>query len=152
METLGGGGCLSTWGSDDRSVSEIDSKVQLHLAPDCPVVIGRQEIGIPPYLDPSYRSTKVVPGTGQSVLRANGEGKDRCVSRAHFTLRGSSRGILLTNGVPGLDGGIRPPVNNTWLLEPTRRQMEPAEEYVIESGAAAVLWLVNGTVLRICAE
>jgi hypothetical protein len=151
METLSGDLGLSTWGGDDTAVSAVDARVRLQLAPDCPVVVGRQEVGIPPYLDPSYRSTRVVPGTGQPVVRSFSEGRNRWVSRAHFMLRGESRGIMLTNGVPQLGGGIRPPVNNTWLLEPIRRPMDPGEEFLIERGAVTVLHLPNGTVLRICA-
>jgi hypothetical protein len=151
METLSGA-ALSSWCDDEVAVSRTGRKVQLQLAPDCPVVIGRLEDGLPPYLDPAYRSTRVVPGTGQPVVRSADEGKDVCVSRAHFMLRGCAGGIVLTNGVPHVDGGIRPPTNGTGLLEPTRRIMEPAEEYLIEHGAAVVLYLPNRTTVKICAE
>jgi hypothetical protein len=152
IETLHGDLGLSTWAGDEVAVPANDHQVELRLAPDRPVVIGRQETGIPPYLDPAFRSTTIVPGTEQSVLRSAGHGRDTCVSRAHFMLRGDARGIVLTNGVPRPGGGIRPPVNATWLLEPAYRAMGPAEEHLIERGSAAVLWLVNGTVLRIRAE
>jgi hypothetical protein len=152
METLSGGASLSTWSGDDLSVSDTDSKVQLQLAPDCPVVIGRWEDGSPPYLDTAYRSTRLVPGTGRPVVRSDSEGKDSCVSRAHFMLRGNASGIMVTNGVPRVGGGIRPPMNGTWMVEPSWRLMGPGEEYLIEHGAAVALHLPNGTVLRICAE
>jgi hypothetical protein len=152
IETLSGDMGLSTWAEYDVAVPTNDHEVALRLALDRPVVIGRQETGIPPYLDPAFRSTTIVPGTEQSVLRSAGHGKDTCVSRAHFMLRGEARGIVLTNGVPRLGGGIRPPVNATWLLEPAHRAMDPGEEHLIERGSAAVVWLVNGTMLRIRAE
>src|SRR5438105_4865120 len=56
METLCGDLGLSTWGNDDFAVADSGPQVKLQLAPDAPVVIGRQETGIPPYLDPSYHS------------------------------------------------------------------------------------------------
>lgn len=152
IETLHGDMGLSTWGEYDVAVPTSEHQVELRLAPDRPVVIGRLESGMPPYLDPAFRSTTIVPGTEQSVLRSAGHGKDVGVSRAHFMLRGDERGIVLTNGVPRLGGGIRPPVNATWLLEPDYRAMGPAEELLIERGSATVIWLVNGTVLRIRAE
>jgi hypothetical protein len=63
------------------------------------------------------------------------------------------RGILLTNGVPRLGGGIRPPTNRTMLAAAAEwRAMEPAEEFLIENGAEVSLYLPNGTMLRICAE
>ena len=133
-------------------MSATDLKVQLQLAPDCPVVIGRAEDGQPEYLDPAYRSTWLMPGTGQPIVRSASEGKDVCVSRAHFMLRGNVGGIMLTNGVPRAGGGIRPPMNGTWMLEPVFRLMDPGEDYQIEHGTAAVLHLPNGTVLRIYAE
>lgn len=152
LETLFGDGGLSAWSGGERSVSATDVKVELQLAPDRPVVIGRLEDGLPEYLDPAYRSTRIMPGTGQPVVRSDSDGTDVRVSRAHFMLRGNSGGIVLTNGVPRTGGGIRPPKNGTWLLEPAHRPMGPGEEYLIEHGAGAVLHLPNGTVLRICAE
>jgi hypothetical protein len=123
----------------------------LQLDPDRPVVIGRQEEGIPPYLDPAYQSTRLVPGTGQSVVQSSSQGRDVYVSRAHFMLRGNAHGILLTNGVPRAGGGIRPPRNWTYMRAPQCRVMEPGEEYLIEHGAAVMLQLPNHNVLRICA-
>ena len=149
METMFGDFGLSLWGDGDSSIPDSANKVQLQLAPARPVVIGRMQDDRPPYLDPAYRPTRVVPGSGQSVVRSATEGKDVCVSRAHFMLRGCIAGITLTNGVPRRGGGIRPPVNNTWLLQPIRRSMAPGEEYLIEHGASVVIWLVNGTTVRI---
>jgi hypothetical protein len=83
------------------------------------------------------------------VVRSSSEGKDLYVSRGHFMLRGDARGIVLINGVPKLGGGIRPPLNGTWLLDAGWRLMEPGEEYLIEHGATAVLYLPNGTAVRI---
>jgi hypothetical protein len=125
--------------------------VRLQLEPDRPAVIGRLEGKTPPYLDPSYRSTRVVPGTGQSVVRSGSEEPDVWVSRAHFMLRGDACGIVLTNGVPHVGGGIRPPANGTWLWNASRRRMDPGEELLIEHGATATLSLPNGTVVRIWA-
>jgi hypothetical protein len=85
------------------------------------------------------------------VVRSSRDGRDVYVSRGHFTLRGDARGIVLTNGVPRIGGGIRPPITGTWMLEPSRRLMEPGEEYLIEHGAKVVLHLPNGTVVQICA-
>jgi hypothetical protein len=83
------------------------------------------------------------------VVQSSHEGRDICVSRGHFTLRGDARGIVLTNGVPRFGGGIRPPLNGTWMLEPSWRLMDPGEEYRIEHGAQVVLCLPNGTVVQI---
>jgi hypothetical protein len=152
LEILSGDTAISLWGGPETAKSETDSQVRLQLEPDRPVVIGRQEGKTPPYLDPSYRSTRVVPGTGQSVVQSSREGPDTWVSRAHFMLRGDARGIVLTNGVPRVGGGIRPPMNGTWLWDAGWRRMDPGEEYLIEHGATAALSLPNGTVVRIRAE
>ena len=106
----------------------------------------------PPYLDPAYRPTRIVPGTGQAVLHSGGYGTDIRVSRAHFMLLGASRGILFVNGVPRRGGGIRPPLNGTRLVAPEGRALSPGEEYLIESGTAMVVRLPNRTELRIDAK
>src|SRR5262245_47260257 len=102
-----------------------------------------------PYLDPSYRSMTVLPGTGQTVLQHGGEGTDVVVSRGHFMIRAAAGGLLLVNGVPHRGGGIRPPTNGTWLLAPVRRKLEPGEPYLIENGLAIAVWLPNGSYLQI---
>jgi hypothetical protein len=152
METCSGDTGLSLWGGFGSTSADTASKVKLQLEPDRPVVIGRWDNGLPPYLDPSYRSTTIMPGTGQAVVRSATDKTDMCVSRAHFMLRGNSAGIVLTNGVPSAGGGIRPPTNGTWIVQPCCRLMGPAEEYQIENGAAVSLCLPNQTVVRICAE
>src|SRR5262245_48466054 len=143
---LGGGG-LTAWATEGC----VDTAGELQLTPDRPVIIGRQEGGEIEYLDPAYRPTQVVPETGQSVVTEPGHGADTYVSRGHFMLRGSAGGILLVNGVPRRGGGIRPPLNGTWLVGPVRRSMEPGEEYLIEHGASIVLWLPNKCMVRISA-
>ena len=76
-----------------------------------------------------------------------------CVSAgAHFMLRGCVQGMTLVNGVPHVAGGIRPPTNGTWLLEPEHRRMQAGEELLIPRGAAAKIHLPNGMVVKICAE
>jgi hypothetical protein len=145
------GSPLTTWSSlplTARSQNEYD----LRLAPDSPVIVGRSDGWSPEYLDPAYRPTRIVPGTGQAVLHSGGYGTDNCVSRAHFMLRGVSRGILFVNGVPRRGGGIRPPLNGTRLVAPEGRALSPGEEYLIESGTAMVVRLPNGTELRIDAQ
>jgi hypothetical protein len=152
METSGGDTGLSAWGDNPLSVTDAGPQVALQLSPGSPIVIGRQETGIAPYVDPAYRSTRVVPGTGKAIVRSASKGYDVRVSRAHFMLRGNGGGIMLTNGVPRRGGGIRPPMNGTLMLLPIHRPMEPGEEYLIEHGANVALGLPNGTVVRICAE
>jgi hypothetical protein len=125
---------------------------ELRLTPDCPVVVGRSNGGSPPYLDPAYRPTRIVPGTGQAVLHSRSCGADHCVSRAHFMLLAVSHGILFVNGVPRRGGGIRPPRNGTRLVAPEGRVLSPGDEYLIESGTAMVVRLPNGTELRIGAD
>ena len=104
-----------------------------------------------PYLDPAYRPTTVVPGTGQSVLGAGAEA-DNWVSRGHFMLRADVGGILFVNGVPKRGGGIRPPMNGTWLLQPESRPLGPGEEYLIAHGTAVEIALPNRTTVRIDAR
>jgi hypothetical protein len=142
------GSPLTTW-SSLAVTARSRTEYALRLMPDSPVVVGRQHGRVPPYLDPAYRPTKIVPGTGQAVLHSEGYGTDIRVSRAHFMLRGVSRGILFVNGVPRPGGGIRPPLNGTRLVAPEGRGLSPGEEYLIEPGTAMVVRLPNGTELRI---
>ena len=105
---------------------------------------------VPGTLDPAYRPTKIVPGSGQAVLHSEGYGTDIRVSRAHFMLRGVSRGILFVNGVPRPGGGASwPPLNGTRLVAPEGRGLSPGEEYRIGSGTVMVVRLPNGTEIRI---
>src|SRR5262245_14848387 len=122
---------------------------RLRLSEDRPVVVGRAEGYRVPYLNPRYRATTKMPGTGNSILHSQGHGNDICVSRGHFMLRSSPGGIAFVNGVPKVGGGIRPPVNGTRLLEPTQRELQPGEEYLIDHGQAIRLELPNGTVIQI---
>ena len=119
-------------------------ETQLLLHPDRPVVIGRQQGGEVPYLDPSYVSTPILPDTSRSILTQAGAVNDTWVSRGHFMLRASSEGIVLLNGVPRRGGGVRPPLNGTWLLEPEYRRMQDGEEYLIRKGTSAKFYLPNG--------
>ena len=128
-------------------------ELELYLAPGRFVVIGRANGYRVPYLHPSYQATTVVPGSGQSVLRTEGTGDDTFVSRAHFTLRGAAGGgLVLTNGVPGLDGAVRPPTNWTYLVEPDARLLAPAEEVLILYGVAIAIQLPNRSVVRLTAR
>jgi hypothetical protein len=121
------------------------------LRPGCPLVIGRQEGGAIEYLDPNYRPTQLAPDSSRTILSGNGE-KDIFVSRGHFMLSADPRGVLLTNAVPHRQGGIRPPVNGTWLLEPERRALGQGEGYLIERGRTAKIYLPNQAVILISAD
>jgi len=94
---------------------ETDASLQctLRLSPDRPAIIGRAEGHAVYYLDPAYRPTRLVPGTGQNIMRANGQYTDQYVSRGHFMLRAAGGGVVLVNGVPRPGGGLRPPLNGT---------------------------------------
>jgi hypothetical protein len=139
---------LTAW-SSLALTARSQTEYAIRLMPDSPVVVGRYHGRVPDYLDPVYQPTRIVPGTGQAVLHSGGYGTDICVSRAHFMLRGVSRGIIFVNGVPRPGGGIRPPLNGTRLVAPERRRLSPGEEYLIESGTAMVVRLPNETELRI---
>jgi len=145
------GSPLTAW-SSLALTARSQTEYAIRLMPDSPVVVGRYHGLVPPYLDPAYRPTRIVPGTGQAVLHSGGYGTDICVSRAHFMLLGVSRGILFVNGVPRRGGGIRPPLNGTRLVAPEGRVLSPGEEYLIESGTAMAVRLPNGTELRIDAK
>jgi hypothetical protein len=64
-------------------------------------------------------------------------------------LRAVAGGIRFINGVPRRGGGIRPPVNRTWLVAPEGRLLDSGEEYLIESGTTMVVRLPNGSEIRI---
>jgi hypothetical protein len=145
------GSHVTAWSSQALTACS-QTEYEIRLMPDSPVVVGRYHGHAPPYLDPAYRPTSIVPGTGQAVLHSGGYGTDVRVSRAHFMLLGASRGILFVNGVPARGGGIRPPLNGTRLLAPEGRVLSPGEEYLIESGTAMVVRLPNRTELRIDAK
>jgi hypothetical protein len=142
------GSPLTTWSSVPLTARG-QTEYALRLMPDAPVVVGRSDGWSPEYLDPAYRPTRIVPGTGQDVLRSGSYNADHCVSRAHFMLRGVCGGILFINCVPRRGGGIRPPRNGTRLVAPEGRGLSPGEEYLIESGTAMVIRLPNGTEIRI---
>jgi hypothetical protein len=132
--------------------ADTSPQCRLRLAPDRPAIIGRAEGHPIWYLDPTYQATRLVPGTGQNVLRSGGNGQDMFVSRGHFMLRAASRGVLLVNGVPRPDGGLRAPLNGTRMVVPERRPMSAGEEFLIESGATAVVILPNGSEVEINAD
>ena len=145
------GSPLTAWSSLGLTARS-QSEYAIPLMPDSPIVVGRNDGLVPPYLDPAYQPTTIVPGTRQAVLHSGGYGTDVRVSRAHFMLQAVGRGILFVNGVPRRGGGIRPPVNGTRLVAPEERVLSPGEEYVIESGTAMVVRLPNRTELRIDAK
>jgi hypothetical protein len=149
--TVLSGDPLTAWSSLPLTERN-QTRYELPIMPDSPVVVGRSDGGSPPYLEPAYRPTRIVPGTGQAVLHSGGRGTDHYVSRAHFMLRAVPSGLLFVNGVPRRGGGIRPPIYGTRLLAPHGRELRPGEEYLIESGTAMVVRLPNGTELRIDAE
>jgi hypothetical protein len=146
--SLSDSSCLTGWSGD--TLTSLDRQLRLELAPGCGLVIGRQEGGGTEYLDPRYQPTRHIPGSSRPVLSGDGI-KDIWVSRGHFMLCYHQRGIELINGVPHREGGIRPPKNGTWLLEPERRFMEKGESFLIEKGASATLRLPNGELVLITA-
>ncbi len=149
ISTTTGAGGVTLWHSSEI---EVDSSAhcKLQLSPDRPAIIGRPCGGAAvPYLDPTYRATRLVPGTGQDIMQSDGHGGDRCVSRAHFMLRAGGRGVLLVNGVPQLGGGLRAPLCGTRLMAPEQRPMSAGEEFLVESGATAVIGLPNGVRVQI---
>jgi len=117
------------------------TETSLDLSPHELVVIGRQQGGRLEYLDPSYTPSQLVPDSGQSVLM--NDAKDTYVSRGHFTLKGSSKGILLLIGVPGVEGGVRLPVNWTFMVEPVYREMKKGEVFLVERGSSVKIMLPN---------
>lgn len=151
--TILSGSPMTLWSapaSVDTS-TETCPEPRILLSPDQPVIVGRAHGTPVPYLDAAYEATTIVPGTQQCVLVGNGSRSDHSVSRGHFMLRLAPGGVLVVNGVPNVDGGIRAPINGTWLITPEHRKMQPAEEYLIEYGKAVVLSLPNGSEVRIAA-
>lgn len=142
---------LTLW-SWPKSCRRTATEVQLQLAPDAPVIIGRSQGGEIPYLDPSYTPTPIIPGTGKTILRHDGSDEDMYVSRGHFMLRAHPHGILLVNGVSRRGGGVRPPLNGTHLLAPHNRPLGPGEELLIEHGSQVSIRLPNETRLTIQAQ
>lgn len=142
------GGSVTLWGLETSE--ETGPKVSLRLDPSAPIIVGRQEGGQIPYMDPAYQSTQIGPD-GQSVLTSFGHGRDVCVSRGHFMLRSSPHGVLFVNGVPKRGGGIRPPVNGTQLVAPAARWFAQGEEFVVERGQSIKIRLPNGTEVNIAA-
>jgi hypothetical protein len=142
-------GELTLWGCPG-DCEDTNATVQLRLSPQRPIVIGRAEGGSVPYLDPAYRPTTLLPNTGQTIMR--GRSSDHRVSRGHFMLRAGKGRIILVNGVPHRDGGIRPPMNGTKLLAPTKRRLDPGECYEIPCGTSVVLRLPNGAEIEIGCE
>jgi hypothetical protein len=150
ISTTPGAGNVTLWHSSELD-EDLIAQGKLQLSPDQPAVIGRSQ-GTVPYLDPSYRPTRLVPGTGQDIMRS-ADGRDgRHVSRAHFMLRAAGRSVLLVNGVPRPDGGLRPPLCGTWLMLPERRPMGDCEEYLVESGTTAMIALPNGVLVQLSPE
>src|SRR5262245_28428716 len=74
------GSTLALW-SDSSPCPETRFSCELQIAPHRPVVVGRAEGHEVPYLDPAYRPTRIMPGTGEPILRAGGHGADKRVSR-----------------------------------------------------------------------
>lgn len=122
---------------------ETEQELELQLQPEEVLVIGRQKTGEIEYLDPLYQPTCCLPFNDYPVYVLTGKCEDICLSRGHFTLKGGEGGLRFTNGVPRRGGGIRPPLNGTWLLKPHRRQLNPCEEVHIAPGEAITLALPN---------
>jgi hypothetical protein len=146
------GTAVSIWVGADTD-PRTDTEAALQLEPDRPVVVGRSRgRSHVEYLDPAFRPTPTVPETGQSVLLTDGRGDDIYVSRGHFTLRAVAAGVVLVNGVPRRGGGVRPPVNGTWLVAPAARPLDPGEELLVERGTAVVIRLPNNCLIEIAAR
>jgi hypothetical protein len=147
--TLAGASCLT--GRTEETPASPDRQLRMELTPACGLVIGRQEGGGTAYLHPHFQPTQQVPGSSRRVLSGDPD-KDRWVSRGHFMLRHHQGGIELINGVPHREGGIRPPLNGTWLLVPEHRFMEKGESYLIKKGDSATISLPNGEEVLISAD
>ena len=148
---VSGDTCVTLWhGVDCEAGTTPECKLQ--LSPERPAIIGRAEGHQVHYLDPAFRPTRLVPGTGQNIMQSAGHGSDLYVSRGHFMLRAACHGVLLVNGVPRPGGGLRAPRNGTRMVVPERRDMTAGEEYRIDSGAMAVIVLPNGAEVQISAE
>lgn len=134
---------LQAWSAGECTLSP-EGQLRAELRPDDPLIVGRQHGGQTEYLDPRYKPSVFVPGSSTRTVLTGSPERDRCVSRGHFMLRAHHRGILFVNGVPHRDGGIRPPVNSTHMLEPERRLMRKGEEFLIEQGQHIKIALPNG--------
>lgn len=144
------GPALSVIAVSGTEMPGTQKQLKFQLEPNRLLVIGRQNGGTVPYLDKNYVPTPLLPGSNKPVADGSEEGLK--VSRAHFSLRATAQGIVLTNGVPRLGGGIRAPRNPTKMLYPgSPRYMEDGEDYIIENGAIAKIRLANGSVLVISA-
>jgi hypothetical protein len=146
-----GGGRLTLW-ADPTTTRDFNpaADTRLALSPERPIVVGRQDGGEVPYLDPAYQPTPIVPGTDRAVI-GRGE-RDICVSRGHFLLAAAGDGLMLVNGVPRRGGGVRTPLNGTLMVEPQWRRMEDGEEYLIRAGERVCIQLPNGTRVVIRAD
>jgi hypothetical protein len=131
-----GCGTLSAW--SQASAERRGEEVLLQLQHDQTVVIGRQEGGRTPYLDPHYLPTRLLPNTGVAVVGSKPSREDSLVSRAHFMLKGAAGGIRFINGVPQRGGGIRVPINGTWLIGDELEWMRDAREVEIRRGDGCV--------------
>lgn len=144
------GSCATMWATDVWRTTDVEYQVK--VSPHRPIVIGRSDGYDVPYLDPAYKATRVLPGTGQCVMLQDGNDRDIVVSRGHFMLKADPAGVIFVNGVPHREGGIRPPLNGTWVLAPSHRKLDPEETVLIEHGQAATFWLPNGAEVRIDAQ
>jgi|GEM_PF-2835142 len=142
------GSPINLWSVNGLDPSQKD--VSLELTDGMPIILGRQQGGSIDYLDEKYTPTMIMPN-GKPILKGSGN-NDLAISRAHLMMKRHSKGILLVNGVPGIDGNIRPPMNGSRLLEPEDRPMAPGEELIIERGQRAKIQFPNGTVLLINAN
>ncbi len=147
--SIQGGTGVCLWVPDKMlvPVKALDSAV-LQLPSDKPVVIGRQQEGTLDYLDPAYRPMSLTPDASSSSVLTFTADKNNSVSRGHLLLKRTAAGIVLVNGVPQPKGGIRPPTNGTFLLEPENRWMEKGEEYLLRG--AVKVQLPSGAVITIC--
>ena len=147
------GPAVDLWSANTATEGDTASQFTLALGPERSVVIGRQEGGRIEYLDRRYRPTQILPNTDRRVVKSVGQdSRDLCVSRGHFMLKGSTRGIVFLNGVPRVGGGVRPPMNGTEMLAPDRRTMMQGEELLIDRGSAITIRLPNQAVLLLRAE
>ena len=137
--------CVAVWIPAGNTCPE--TKIGYDFVLRKPIVVGRANGQRVEYLDPSYQATNFVPGSHQSVLL--GEKQDNLVSRGHFTIKPTSNGVYFINGVPGLDGTIRPPTNWTCVLTPVERLLEPREEFIIEADSSVLVRLPNESVIEI---
>ncbi len=141
---------LFLWSSEDVEVLP-DGEVVASLGNGKTLVIGRQDGGETPYLDPQYLPTPLAPNSCQTILSGHYEA-DMSVSRGHFMVRSWPGGVVLVNGVPKRGGGIRPPLNGTWLIAPECRKLQPGEELPISRGTAVEIQLPNRTRIEIAAD